>query len=78
MWNDDILEILGILAKLGYRDKRMESALDKIINKQDNSGRWKLESTFNGRTQVNIEQLGKPSKWITLQALTVLNRHNSQ
>ena len=78
MWNDDILEILGILAKLGYRDKRMERALDKIINKQDNSGRWKLESTFNGRTQVNIEQLGKPSKWITLQALTVLNRHNSQ
>ena len=75
MWNTDALEILGILTKLGYRDKRMQEAVGLAISKQDNQGKWKLESTFNGRFQVNIEQKGKPSKWITLNALRVLKKH---
>jgi hypothetical protein len=33
-----------------------------------------LESTFNGRFQVNIEKKDKPSKWITYRALRVLKR----
>jgi hypothetical protein len=77
MWNTDILEILGILTKLGFRDKRMQEAIDLVVSKQDNQGRWRLESTYNGRFQVNIEQKGKPSKWITLNALRVLKRFYS-
>ena len=72
MYQTDVLEILGILTKLGYKDKRMQEALDSVISKQDNQGRWKLENTFNGRFQVDIEQKGRPSKWITLNALRVL------
>jgi len=74
MWNTDVLEILGILTKLGYKDERMQEAIDLVISKQDDQGRWKLESTFNGRFQVNIEKKDKPSKWITLNALRVLKR----
>jgi len=74
MWNTDVLEILGILTKLGYKDKRMQEAVDLVISKQDNQGRWILENTFNGRFQVNIENRGKPSKWITSNALRVLKR----
>lgn len=74
MWKSDALEVLEILTALGYKDKRMHEALDLVISKQDEQGRWKLESTFNGRFQVNIEQKGKPSKWITLNALRVLKR----
>jgi len=74
MWQTDILEILGILTKLGFKDQRMQEAVDLVISKQDDHGRWNLESTFNGRFQVNIEQKGKPSKWITLNALKVLKR----
>jgi len=77
MYQDDILEILGILTRLGYHDKRMQEAIDRLISKQDNQGRWKLESTFNGRFQTNIEQKGKPSKWITLNALKVLKNFYS-
>jgi len=77
MWQTDVLEILGILTKLGSKDKRMQEAVDLVISKQDDYGRWKLESTFNGRLQVNIEQKGKPSKWITLNALRVLKRFYS-
>ena len=72
MWNTDVLEILGILTRLGYRDSRMEEALNLVVSKQDDQGRWKLENTFNGRFHVDIEQKGKPSKWITLNALKAL------
>lgn len=74
MWNTDVLEILGILTKLDYVDKRMQEAFDLVISKQDDRGKWKLESTFNGRFLVDIEQKGKPSKWITLNALRVMKR----
>jgi len=74
MWNTDALEILDILTKLGYHDERMQEAIDLVVSKQDDLGRWKLERSFNGRLQVNIEQKGKPSKWVTLNALRVLKR----
>lgn len=72
MWNTDALEILDILTRLGYRDPRMREAVDLVISKQDSQGRWKLQSTFNGRFVVNIGRAGHPSKWITLHALRVL------
>ena len=77
MYQTDILEILGILAKLGIKDKRMQDAIDIVISKQNDNGRWNLERTFNGRFLVNIETKDKPSKWITLNALKFLKRYHS-
>jgi hypothetical protein len=74
MYQTDILEILGILTRLGCRDERMQEALDLVVSKQDASGRWVLANTFNGKFQVDVEEKGKPSKWITLNALRVLKR----
>ena len=74
MWNTDALEILGMLTRLGYKDERMQEAVDLVISKQDAQGRWLLETTWNGRFQVNIERKGKPSKWVTLHALIALKR----
>ena len=74
MYQTDVLEILGILTVLGVRDERMQEAVDLVVSKQDEEGRWTLENTFNGRFQTNIEQKGKPSKWITLNALKVLKK----
>jgi hypothetical protein len=75
MYNTDVLEILSIMTDLGYRDKRMQEAVDLVVSKQDAQGRWELEDTFNGRFQVNIERKDKPSKWVTLNALRVLKRY---
>jgi len=77
MWQTDLLEILGILTELGFKDRRMQEAVDSVVSKQDDYGRWNLENTFNGRFQVNIEQKGRPSKWITLNALKALKRFYS-
>ena len=75
MYQTDILEILGILTQLGCRDERMQEAVDVVVSKQEDSGRWKLSDNFNGRFQVDVEKKGKPSKWITLNALRVLQRY---
>ena len=72
MYQTDVLEILGILTRLGYRDERLREALDLVASKADAEGRWKLESTFNDRFLVPIEAKGAPSRWITLRALQVL------
>jgi hypothetical protein len=77
MYQTDALEILGIITALGYKDERMQEAVDLVLSKQDTEGRWILENTFNGRFQTNIEQKGKPSKWITLKALCMLKRFYS-
>ena len=72
MYQTDALEILGLLTRLGFRDERMQEAVDVVVAKQDASGRWALASTFNGQFQVDVEEKGKPSKWITLNALRAL------
>ncbi len=74
MYQKDVLEILEILTRLGYRGERRQEALDLVISKQDAQAGWKLVNTFNGRFQVDIEEKGKPSKWITLNTLRVLQR----
>ncbi|MFX1302415.1 MAG: nitrogen fixation protein NifH [Promethearchaeota archaeon] len=77
MWKIDALEVLDILTKLGYKDDRMQDAINLVISKQDENGHWNLEKSFNGRMQANIEYKGKESKWITLFCLRVLKRFYS-
>ena len=72
LWNTDALEMLSILTRLGYHDTRMQDAVELVSSKQDEQGRWLLETTFNGRTLVRIERKGKPSKWVTLNVLRAL------
>jgi hypothetical protein len=74
--DDDTLEVLSLLTKLGYKDMRMQDAVDLMISKQ-NDDETSLGNTFNGRVQVAIERKGKPSKWITLNALRVLKGYYS-
>ena len=69
----DILEILEVLSALGFAaDKRLDHAFQLLLDKQDGKGRWPLEYTYNGKTWVDVEEKGKPSKWVTLRALRVI------
>jgi hypothetical protein len=74
MYQTDVLEILEILTRAGYRDPRMQEAVDAVRARQEADGCWKLASSFNGKFLVDIEAKGKPSRWITLRALQVLKR----
>jgi hypothetical protein len=72
MWDTDVLEMSLILTGLGIREERMRDAMELILSKQQEQGKWLLENSYNGRFQANIETKGKPSKWVTLNALRVL------
>ena len=78
-YTSDILEALDVLARLGRaRDPRLSNAVEFVRQKaEDSQGRWKLEHTLNGKMWVDIEQKGKPSKWVTLRALRVLKADSS-
>jgi hypothetical protein len=69
----DMLQNLEVLAALGcVHDPRLTNAMQLLLGKQDANGRWKLEYTYNGKTWIDIEEKGRPSKWVTLRALRVL------
>ena len=73
-YQSDVLEVLDTLTRLNVRDDRMQDAIDLVLSKQGSDGKWLLRHTFNGKMWHDIEVKGKPSKWITLRALRVLNR----
>ena len=71
----DVLQNLEALTALGHAaDPRLRRAVEWVLDKQDELGRWKLEYSYRGKTWVDIEQKGKPSKWVTLRALRVLKK----
>ncbi|HZY70202.1 MAG TPA: hypothetical protein VFF67_04385 [Thermoplasmata archaeon] len=87
----DFLIGLDLVTQLGDpRDPRLRPALDLLRSKRNPDGTWNLEathpdlgpgvkiSTDDARiTPLVIERPGRPSKWITLKALTVLKRTNA-
>ena len=83
----DILHALRVLTKMGYEDdERIRSAVQLLLSKRRPDGAWNLEGDWyregdyfypsgKGRkAPVAIEEIGKPSKWITLNAYRVLTK----
>jgi hypothetical protein len=81
----DILVGLDVITQLGYADdRRLEPALKVLRDKRQRDGTWLLDkvhpdivprsSNKPDMKPLVIEEPGKPSKWITLKALTVLKR----
>jgi hypothetical protein len=69
----DVLQTLEVLADLGHGpDQRIGRALRWLESRQDAAGRWRNRSAYNGRTWVDFEEQGAPSKWVTLRVCTVL------
>jgi hypothetical protein len=76
-YRSDVLETATVLVELGYGDDpRLINALQFILSKQDSQGRWKMERTFNGKMWADIEEKGKPSKWVTLRARRVMRKED--
>jgi hypothetical protein len=69
----DVLQNLEVLCELGHaRDPRLAHAMEWLLAKQDADGRWRNEYAYNGKTWVDFECQGKPSRWVTLRACRVL------
>jgi len=71
----DILQIVEALVRLGFgSDPRLTNAINIIKDKQDSQGRWPLEYNYTGKTWVDFGEKKQPNKWVTLRALSVLNK----
>jgi hypothetical protein len=72
-YSADVLQVLEVLAELGHGcDPRLEPALAWLLDRQDANGRWPNRYAYRGKTTVEIERQGAPSRWVTLRACTVL------
>ena len=74
-YQSDVLEVLDILTALGVKDERMQDSIDLILNSRNEQGTWNLKNTYNGKMYCEIDEMNKPSKWITLRATRVLSRY---
>lgn len=72
-WYYDILRAMDYfqLARREY-DHRMGEAIKVIVAKRTKSGKWHLASNHPGKTHIEMEKPGNPSRWNTLRALRVL------
>jgi hypothetical protein len=69
----DILQVLETLCLLGYAsDPRLAHAVELLLSKQDEQGRWNLEYSYSGKAWGNFGTIHRPNKWVTLRALRVL------
>lgn len=69
----NVLEVLEALTELDrIEEPRLGHALDWLVDQQRPDGRWLNRYAYNHKTWGDIEKQGKPSKWVTLRACTVL------
>jgi hypothetical protein len=74
-WHYDVLRGLDHLRSAGVApDERVAEAVDLVLSKRDEDGRWPLEVSYHGRMPIEIDDgEGLPSRWTTLRALRVMD-----
>jgi hypothetical protein len=72
-YNSDIMEAMYSLALLGVpMSPRLNKPLQVIRQKMTEQGTWILENSLNGKMLADVEEKGKPSKWLTFFGHRVL------
>ncbi|MGH8948739.1 MAG: hypothetical protein ACRDXF_07765 [Acidimicrobiia bacterium] len=73
-WHYDVLRGLDYFWSAGsLGDRRLEDAIDVVVEKRDREGRWPLQQRWPGETWFEMETVGEPSRWNTLRAMRVLD-----
>lgn len=74
-WHYDVLRGLAYLRRAGAGpDERLSEAIALVESKRDADGRWPLEAQYPGAMPVELDAgVGRPSRWMTLRALRVLD-----
>lgn len=72
-WRYDVLRALDYFqdARLSY-DCRMDDAVELLLRKRTGERKWLLQAKHSGQAHVDMEIVGKPSRWNTLRAMRVL------
>jgi hypothetical protein len=78
-WHYDILRGLDYLRAAGIKpDTRVAEAIEVVIQRRHQNGRWPLNLLHPEQIPLTIETgIGKASRWNTLRALRVLRWYNN-
>ncbi len=73
-WHYDVLRGLDYLREAGVKaDARVRGAIDIVIERRHQNGRWPLNLLHRERIPLEMEtRVGGASRWNTLRALRVL------
>ncbi len=76
-FDTDILEVLELLAPYVSPDnQQIQEGLSLVLDKQNTGGHWLCEKHPKGgrwmKQYIEFEEIGQPSKWVTLHALRML------
>ena len=79
-WHYDVLRGLEYMRRAGVvPDQRVTEAVELVESKRDSDGRWPLENQHPGTMAVELDEgEGRPSRWITLRALRVLDWYSAR
>ncbi len=79
-WHYDVLRGLEYLRRAGVApDLHVAEAIDLVASRRDRDGRWPLETRYPGKMPIEMDEgEGRPSRWITLRALRVLNWYSAR
>jgi hypothetical protein len=79
-WHYDVLRGLEYLRHAGVApDARMAEAIDLVVSKRDDDGRWLLEARYPGLMPIEIDEgVDRPSRWNTLRAIRVLDWYSAR
>ncbi len=84
-WHYDVLRGLEYLRRAnveldgGAPDQRAAEAVALVASKRGGDGRWLLDARYPGQMPVEIDEgVGRPSRWITLRALRVLDWYSTR
>jgi hypothetical protein len=69
----DVLQVLEACCEAGAAaDPRLNSAFEWLRAQADGSGRWTNRYSYAGKLTADIDEPGRPSRWVTLRACRVL------
>jgi hypothetical protein len=79
IWHYDVLRGLDYLRNAGVKpDSRMKEAIEIVIKRRHQNGRWPLNLLHPERIPLQMETaIGSASRWNTLRALRVLRWYNN-
>jgi hypothetical protein len=79
-WHYDVLRGLEYLRRADVApDERAREAIDLVMSKSDDDGRWPLETQYPGKMPVEKDEgEDRPSRWNTLRALRVLDWYSAR
>jgi hypothetical protein len=75
-----VLRGLEYLRRAGATpDERVAEAIELVEARRGGDGRWPLEHRYPGTMPVELDEgVGRPSRWITLRALRVLDWYSTE